>query len=479
MVMALGSNQEEQRSSNGERTSSDIHDPEKQLPQSSNGATARKGSARRDPFEDESSSAVQYKTLDWWQAALLMIAETVSLGILSLPSVVAALGLVPSIILILGLGAIATYTGYVLGQFKQAYPHIVDFADAGEILLGSVGREVFGAAQTIFLIFAMASHVLTFTIAFNVMTGHATCTIVWSAVALVVFWLCTLPRTLKHQSYFSIAAFISIVSAVMITMIGVGIQRPGNGQVSATVTTSLASGFLSVSNIIFAYTGHVAFFGFIAEMKHSADFPKALFALQSVDVSLYLTVAIVVYRYAGTDVASPALGSLASPVNKIAYGIALPTIAIAGVIYGHVASKYIYLRLFRGTKHLGANTALSIGAWAAITLAMWTVAWVIAESIPTFNTLLALISSLFSSWFTYGLAGVFWLWMNWHGLLDESGRTGKFDLSTWRKRSLAALNVGLIVLACAIMGLGLYASGTAIHDAGGGGSWTCADNSKS
>ena len=53
-----------------------------------------------------------------------MIAETISLGILSLPSVLAAVGMVPGIILLLGLGIIATYTAYVLGQFKLAYPHV-------------------------------------------------------------------------------------------------------------------------------------------------------------------------------------------------------------------------------------------------------------------------------------------------------------------------------------------------------------------
>jgi amino acid permease len=42
-----------------------------------------------------------------------MIAETISLGILSLPSVLARIGLVPGLILIVGLGIIATYTGWV------------------------------------------------------------------------------------------------------------------------------------------------------------------------------------------------------------------------------------------------------------------------------------------------------------------------------------------------------------------------------
>jgi hypothetical protein len=151
-----------------------------------------------------------------------MIAETISLGILSLPSVLATIGFVPGIILIISLGLVATYTGYVLGQYKTAYPHVGrsnpcviersadgekvhNIADALEVMWGPFGREFGGAAQTIFLIFAMGSHILTFTIAMNSITERATCSIVWGVVALVVLWIGTLPRTLKKVSYLSIA----------------------------------------------------------------------------------------------------------------------------------------------------------------------------------------------------------------------------------------------------------------------------------
>ena len=43
---------------------------------------------------------------------------------------------------------------------------------------------------------------------------------------------------------------------------------------------------------------------------------------------------------------------------------------------------------------------LATGTWVAIGLSTWTVAWIIAESIPVFNELLSLISSLFGSWFS-------------------------------------------------------------------------------
>ena len=255
----------------------------------------------------------------------------------------------------------------------------------------------------------------------------------------------------------------------MITMIGVGIERP-DPVIQATVKTDFASAFASVTNIIFAYAGHVAFFSFISELKNPNDFPKALFVLQATDTLMYIIVAIVVYRYTGTEVASPALGSTGRVVKKkVAYGIALPTILIAGVIYGHVAAKYIYIRIFRGTRHMSKRTWLSVGSWIGIILTLWVIAWIIAESIPVFNDLLSLISALFASWFTYGLSGVFWLYIN-------KGRW----FSNGRKTALTVLNFIIFGIGAAICGIGLYASGVAIHsDAGSGGSWSCADNQSS
>lgn len=75
--------------------------------------------------------------------------------------------------------------------------------------------------------------------------------------------------------------------------------------------------------------GHVAFFGFISEMEKPEDFPKALALLQITDTTMYVIVALVVYRYAGVDVKSPALGSAGPIVKKVAWGIAIPTVSIA------------------------------------------------------------------------------------------------------------------------------------------------------
>lgn len=158
-------------------------------------------------------------------------------------------------ILILGLGILATYTGYVIGQFKLRYPHVHNMADAGEVMAGPIGREIFGAAQMLFLVFVMGSHILTFSIMFNTITGHGTCTIVFGVVGALLSLICTLPRTLLNVSYMAIVSFFSIIGAVMITMVGVSVERPGNGKVDITVQSNLYKGFLATTNIVFAFAG--------------------------------------------------------------------------------------------------------------------------------------------------------------------------------------------------------------------------------
>lgn len=70
----------------------------------------------------------------------------------------------------------------------------------------------------------------------------------------------------------------------------------------------------------------------MAELKDPKDFPKALALLQSIDMTLYIVAAVVIYRYTGVDVASPALGSAGPLISRIAYGIALPTVCLPSFI---------------------------------------------------------------------------------------------------------------------------------------------------
>lgn len=75
-----------------------------------------------DVFGEENNHDIKYKTLTWPLVAMLMITEIVSNGMLSLPSSLDAVGVVPGVIVIVFLGAFATFTAWLLIEFKLRHP---------------------------------------------------------------------------------------------------------------------------------------------------------------------------------------------------------------------------------------------------------------------------------------------------------------------------------------------------------------------
>ncbi|EQB45286.1 transmembrane amino acid transporter [Colletotrichum gloeosporioides Cg-14] len=393
--------------------------------------------------ENDEGELINFKTLHWLQGGIVLVAETVSLGILSLPSVLATVGLVP-------------------GHFGDAVELI-----GKPIGLGGVFREVFGWAQTILQVFLMGGHILLWTICMNTLTNSATCTVVWAAVGMIAFWIFNVPRTLKYTSWMSAASCVSIVVAVLITVVDVAIEKPiGSGSVDIFRKLGFSPAFLAVTNIAGAFSSHSIFFSVIAEFKNPDDWPKALAFLQITDTTLYLISAVIIYVYAGPDVPSPALSAAGSAtIRKAIWGVAIPTIAIAAVIYAHVASQYIFTRIFGNTKHVVRRTKLSTVAWLLVTLGIWGIGMVISESIPVFNNLLGLVSAAFASWFSFGLPGIFWLWMhygNW--------------FSNWKQKTQFFFTSLLLLVGILLCVLGLWVSIESIASASGSKPWTCASN---
>lgn len=68
----------------------------------------------------------------------------------------------------------------------------------------------------------------------------------------------------------------------------------------------------------------------------------------------------------------------------------LNQIVIGGVVNAHVAVKFIYVRLFRGTNSVHTRSFVARAAWIVICAVLWILSWIIAEGIPVFNDVLGL-----------------------------------------------------------------------------------------
>ncbi|MCJ1435743.1 hypothetical protein MMC27_005118 [Xylographa pallens] len=152
----------------------------------------------------------------------------------------------------------------------------------------------------------------------------------------------------------------------------------------------------------------------ISEMRKPADAMKAAYTLQGFATAFYTVFAIITYYYIGTSVASPSFSSLPPLWAKIAFGIAIPNFLIAGSLYSHTAAKLLFVRFFRHSRHLHSHTAVGWSVWVILIFVMNAAAFVLAVGVPIFNYLIGIAASLFASWYTYGIAGAFWIYDAYH-----------------------------------------------------------------
>jgi hypothetical protein len=63
------------------------------------------------------------------------------------------------------MGTIASYNGYIIGQYIRANPRIDSFSAAGAVLFKrwpGFGRELFAVIMVMVLLFIMAAHIVGF-----------------------------------------------------------------------------------------------------------------------------------------------------------------------------------------------------------------------------------------------------------------------------------------------------------------------------
>ena len=237
----------------------------------------------------------------------------------------------------------------------------------------------------------------------------------------IISFVCSLPRTFDTLSTLAtFSAFFTFVS-VILAAIFAGIEdHPAGYTLNPTAKshgapvvlaipaagTTFVSGMNAFLNISYTFIGQIVLPSFIAEMKNPNDFPKALWAVTIAEIIVFSLVGSVVYAYTGTQYnTAPAFGSLGNELyKKVSFSFMIPTLIFLGVLYASVSARFIFFRIFEGTRHKGSHTVVGWASWAGILAVTWIVAFIIAEVIPFFSDLLSLMSSLFDSFFGF----IFW-----------------------------------------------------------------------
>ncbi|KAE8353451.1 transmembrane amino acid transporter protein-domain-containing protein [Aspergillus coremiiformis] len=357
----------------------------------------------------------KYHRLGWKRLTIMLIVEAIGLGALSIPSAFATLGMVAGVICCVGIGLIAIYTSYVIGQVKIAFPAVRHYGDAGGLLMGRLGNELFTAMLILQLIFLTGSNCLTGTIAFrHLAENHNVCSVVFGVVSAIILLLLSIPSSFADMAFLGYLDFVSIVAAIGITIIATGIEGSSAGLSTVNWSAlpqgnpSFSDAFIAISNIVFAYTFASCLFSFMDEMHTPQHFTKSIWTLGLLQILIYTVTGATIYAFVGQDVQSPALLSAGSIVSKVAFGIALPVIFISGAIGTIVAGRLIHGRIYEKSVTRYINTTKGWITWLALITVLTILAWVIAEAVPFFDDLLSITSALFTSGFSFYLPPVMW-----------------------------------------------------------------------
>ena len=327
----------------------------------------------------------------------------------------------------------------------------------------------------------------------NTMTNGTVCTIAFSAIMATVSWIASLPRTFSALAKLALAsALFTFISVLLATIFAAIEAHPGGSTPSLywpaagraldvlvvpAAGTSYVDGMNAFMNISYTFIGQITLPSFIAEMKEPKDFPKALWAVTIAEVIVFSLVGGIIYGYTGTTyITAPAFGSIRNEVYlKVSFSFMIPTLIFLGVLYASVTARFVFFRLFAGTRHMGNHTVVGWLSWAGILGCTWVLAFIIAEVIPFFSDLLSLMSALFDSFFGW----IFW------GVAYIRMRKADYGPGWYKSRGIrgmwgAFLNVFIIGVGFYFLTAGTYASVDAIvqgYKAGGfGGAFSCDSN---
>ncbi|CAG7954824.1 unnamed protein product [Penicillium olsonii] len=397
----------------------------------------------------------KFHRLGWKRLTVVLFVEAIALGCLSFPKSFATLGMVGGVVASIGIGIVATYASYEVGAVKVKYPHVEHYGDIGRLMLGEWGFWIITVVLILSVTLTVGSHTLTGIIALKSITQSDVCAVIFGLVSTIILLLFAIPPSFADIAILGYIDIVSILTAVGITIIATGIQSSkaqagtdlprSNWSAWPKEDTDFASAMVAINNIVFAYTFAPALPSFLSEMHTPKDYVKSVYSLGAIEIVLYTLIGSLVYVFVGQDVESPALLSAGHLISRIAFGIALPVIFISGSINTSVIARYIHGYVYRYSVVRYVNTKTGWITWIALVSVVSFIAWIIAEAIPVFSSILSISGALFSSGLCFYVPSIIWF------VLIREGK--------WYHNLPRALANGFVFLfGLGVLGCGMYAN---------------------
>jgi amino acid permease len=274
---------------------------------------------------------------------------------------------------------------------------------------------------------------------------------------------------------------------------------PINLDIRVLPQASFTEAMSAISTQLFALGASGTFFSVAAEMKEPEKFTRSLIYGQSSIVLTNIAIASIMYGRIGQYLVSPALGSAGVLVKKISYGIAFPGLLVTAILWSHIAAKYWFVRILRGTRHLQSNTVTHWTVWIGSMAVTAVFGFIVVGIVPFFDDFLSLVGALINPVFTNILPGLMILFYLGANPSRASGRVQNVEMGKlispmiwlqnafkayrngWKQASALVGGIFMILVGAFIIVGGTYSTVLGIkasyHDGSVSGVFSCGDNS--
>ncbi|KAF3809313.1 N amino acid transport system protein [Colletotrichum gloeosporioides] len=349
----------------------------------------------------QTEDGVQFRTVSWQRATIIFCKIQFAMSILSVPGAFATLGAVPGAVSLVGWHALNTSLADMCGR-----------------LWSRPGRELVGLQILIAQVLISAAGIVSISTAFNAVSFHGTCTVVFTLLGAILITAFSSVRTFSKLGWLTWLGFTTFFVAVFVFVVAVTKQdrpavAPQTGPFelgwTAVAHPTFVAGITASANIFISNSGSSMYLPVISEMRRPQDYRRAALVTGGLVLAMYLSFSLVIYRWCGVWLATPAFGSAGPLFKKISYGIALPGLIIGVGIYQHVAAKYIFVRVLRDSHHLQENTVVHWSTWIGSNLVLGILAFIVAEAVPILNYLLGLAGAICFAPFSLVFPALLWM----------------------------------------------------------------------
>lgn len=154
---------------------------------------------------------------------------------------------------------------------------------------------------------------------------------------------------------------------------------------------------------VYAYGGAMLFIEFMSEMRRPRDFWKGMICAQIFIYVVYIFYGCFIYGYQGQYSVNPSFQGV-SPYawQTVGNAIGFVSALIAAGLYGNIGVKVLYNNIFIDFFNAPPLTSKSGKLlWVAIIPIYWTLAFIVAASIPNFFGFTGLVAAISILQFTY------------------------------------------------------------------------------